>query len=178
MALASALVQLSLQWRQLCEAVREMRVTIVEDKPGDVMLADDLTNAADDMLGAAEEALALLAPGLKRNELDDRDMRSILASCHDQFITLSSRYMNGLSSYRHIAELVRLGRERGRAWQAWTQMVQAALEHTLPEMENVSRAQLACWQELAERAGMAGLTINTRAIAVGPLSPARERVNK
>ena len=164
MALAATLIELNKQWRQLCEAVREMRVTIVEDKPGDVMLADDLSNAVDDMLGAAEEALAILGPSLQRSELDDKEVRCALVSCHNQFIGLSSRFMGGMSSYRHIAELVRLGRQRGRVWQAWTETVQTAMEQTQPEMENVNRALLSCWQEVAERAGAGVISVHATAI--------------
>lgn len=72
--------------------------------------------------------------------------------------------MGGMSSYRHIAELVRLGRQRGRVWQAWTETVQTAMEQTQPEMENVNRALLSCWQEVAERAGAGVISVHATAI--------------
>lgn len=162
MTLETASKELGAQLQTLREEIIGLRTTIREDQPmeDDTVLVDMFGDAADDMMGWLEEAMATARDGQQAAErqLDlDRAWRA-LTTCQQQFSQIEYRLFD-LLSYDRLAPLMRFGRQQGGEWQAWTSSVKAALDHCQSPIYDVSEALFRCWQEIGERAGLTSVSV-------------------
>ncbi len=141
---------------ELGEILRNVRTTVVEDKPRyeDRALADHFGDGLDDMLGWLEQGLAALLEGREASagEIGRSASWQALGCCHRHFNCLEQRYLE-LVSYRRLDSLVRLGQRESGEWQAWVETVRSGLGEAGPAMAQVRQDLLTCWQELASNPG-------------------------
>jgi hypothetical protein len=154
---------------RLRDEVEAFRVTLVEDKPerGDVALVDRFSDAADDLGGWLEEAVAGAGEARRASigrSLDLDRLRQSVADCQERFNRSRSRLWE-IASYDHVSELVRLGNDLGREGRAWVDSVRAALDSCRKSMEDVSDSLFLSWQELVERASIS--SVNVQATNIG-----------
>ena len=171
MALEAAFQDLCARLAALREALSGLRTTVVEDKPlrGDVVLVDVFGDAAEDLLGWLEEALAAASAGQRAvdHSVDlDRARRSLI-TCQERFSRIAHRFSTDLAPYERVADLTRLGRERGGEWRAWANSVKEAFGWCHQPLFDVNQALFRCWQEIAERATMSSVSIRATNTNVG-----------
>jgi hypothetical protein len=165
MTLEAAFQNLGVQCRALCDALLELRLTVVEDKPlaGDVVLVDEFGDAADELLGWLDEAMKATVEGQQavgyRVEVD-RAIRA-LTTCQERFNHLRRQFSSDLVSYERITELMSVGHERQGEWLAWAHSVKEGLDRCQQPFYDVEHALFLCWQEIAERVGIASMSVPT-----------------
>lgn len=171
MALESAFQDLRAQLDNLRDVLVGLRVTVVEDKPrlDDIVLVDVLSDHIDEMAGRVEEARLAAAEGLRSvdGRHDPGGARRAVIACQEHYNLMSNRFVSDLVRYERIAQLIRVGRERGGEWRAWSRGVRDALEGCRQPLFEVGQALFACWRELVERAGMSS-SVTVRATNIGP----------
>jgi hypothetical protein len=176
MVLDAAFTDLSAKLHRLREAFEELRIAAVEERParGDIVLVDLYGDAADELLGCVEEALAAAGECSRAVSAagDLERARRSLAAGHQQFNRINQRFTADLTRYERVADLAGVGRRRGREWGLWALNVKAALDRCQDPIFNVNEAYLACWQEIAER--VAQSTISVHAVGIGSLVDSRE----
>lgn len=169
MTLEATFRELYIRLQELHDAVLGVRVTVVEDRPlqGDVVLVDVLGDAADDLLGWLSEALAAAAEGRQAaaHPIKIDTLCRTLTTCQDGFSRMSHRFTSDVTHHRRMAELARLGRERGGEWRAWTRGVTQALDACQEPQYEAGQALVRCWQAIAERIGT--MSVSVQATAVG-----------
>jgi hypothetical protein len=152
------------EFRELCcrledmsRAVGDLRVCIRVDRParGDVVLVDTLGDRADDLSALLTEASGSAAAGYREaiHPIDAGGARLALALCQERFNAVAQRFASELAAYEVVSDLARAGHERGGEWPGWASSVRDALGRCQPLIDEVNRALLACWEDLAERAG-------------------------
>ena len=165
MALENVFKELSTQCGSLRETLLELRTTAVEDKPlrGDVVLVDELGDAADELGGWMEEALAaaLEAQQAVRYPVDVECAKRSLVLCHACLNRVSNRFYIDLASYEEIAKLAGLGRERGGEWGASSRGVKEAIYRCRPHLCDLNESAFACWQELTDRLGTTSVSVHS-----------------
>jgi len=161
----------------LREAIEGLRLTVVEDRPSgdDVLLFERMSNLIDDLNGWLEEgrAGALRAFKAVTHPLNGQHAIQALAATHERLLQLEYHFFLKLTAYSLLDDLTRLSKSRGREWRAWNASVTDALDETSHRINELDRALLAAWQELAERIGTSGLSVQTTNI--GPLISDRQR---
>jgi hypothetical protein len=172
MAVETTFQDLVAKLRALREAVASLQITAVEDRPlsGSVLLVERIGDAADDLRGLAEESLAAADEALKAvgHPLNDYHARNSLASANRQFLQLEYKLLTDEMSAGHLNELTKFGRRHGREWLGWTKSVLQALDQCRKPDQDAGEAFLLCWQDLAERLGSGGVSVQTTNI--GPIS--------
>jgi hypothetical protein len=180
MALEATFADLTVRLQALRESLSGLRMTAVEDKPlrGDVVLVDVFGDAADDLLGWLEEAADAAEAGRQSvgGPVDLDHVRRALTTCQERFNRLVDRFTSDLVRYERIAELARLGHERGGEWRAWATSVKAALEDCRQPIFDVNQALFRCWQDLTERVGMTSVSVRATSIGRHVSVPERENV--
>jgi hypothetical protein len=149
--------------RRLRDNLLALQLTIREDLPpqGAVALVDQFGDAVDDSLGWLEESLAAAVEAHQAVEhpLDIHQARRALANCQELFHRVAQRFVSDLVSYEKLKDLTGFGRSRRGEWLSWVRSVKDGLEECRQPIDEVSRALLACWQEIAERAGMTSVSV-------------------
>ena len=163
MALEKTFQELSDRVRRLRDSLLALQITIHEDLPpqGGVALVDQFGDAVDDCLGWLEESLAAAVEAHRAVEppLDmDRARRSLVSS-QEQFHRVEQRFATDLVSYEKLKDLTGFGRSRRGEWPGWVKSVRKGIEECRQPMEEINKALLACWQEIAERAGMTSVSV-------------------
>ena len=169
--------------RALVEAVQGLQITVVEDRPlsGGVLLVERLGNAADDLRGWVEESLVAAGEALAavRNPLDEYKARTALANANRLFLRVEYKFLSEEMSCEQLHELMKFGRRRGREWLGWSGSVIQALTQCRGLVHEVDDALLLAWQDLSERLGSAGVSVQTTSIGqqitAAPVSEARPR---
>ena len=165
MALTAVFEELCVKLRGLQDAMRDLAVSAAEDKPlrGDVLLADRFSDVAEDLSGWLEETLnaARSAHQAVIHPTDLETARQCLVTCQEKFNVFSRRFASDLSRYEQIAELMRLGQVRKGEWQAWAKIVRSNVERCQQPLHEVTLAIFHCWQEVAEQAGKALVSVRT-----------------
>src|SRR5262245_20155194 len=153
-------------------------VTVVEDRPlersfagrgldgpvaAPVERAGDKVLEVDGWIAGAVEAAADCSRAVA-HPLDVDGARRALIACHEKFSRAAQEFSSGLVSYERIAELKQFGEERGGEPRAWTNGVIAALEQCRGPIDDVNDALVLCWQELTERLGHGGVSVQTTTI--------------
>src|SRR5437899_4900532 len=169
MSLEATFESLRRDLARLQEAVSALHVTVTEDKParGAAVLVDQLDNLVTDLSSNLEEADARAAQALQSSQpngpLDQA--RTALRKVHELINRFTASYAGALSTHDHIAQLLEMGRERGREWREWSQVVKTAIERCAAPMKAASSAVLECWSELAER--LARNSVSVQATNIG-----------
>jgi hypothetical protein len=164
---------------QLEEMLRELRQAMITvgDRPltGDVVLVDALANRIEDLSGWVAEALAAAVAG--RDALDAPvdivAARGALATCHEQFGRILKGFATDPISDDTMRELSDFGEQRGGEWGAWTNGMREALSRCVSQVFDANDALAACWVELAEAAGGAG--VPTISVQTGNITQHPER---
>ena len=176
MSLEAALALLRRELARLSEAVSELRVTVTEDQParGGVVLVDRLDNVVTDLSSALEEADARAAQALEISQPNGplEHARAALRDIHGLLNQFTASYVTELAAHDHIAQLLEMGRERGREWREWSQEVTTAIERCALPMKAVAGALVECWSELAER--LARNSVSVQATNIGQQITVRE----
>src|SRR5579871_643615 len=176
MALEAAFDDLGLRMRAALEALLELRITVVEDKPlrPDTALADGWGDAAEDLVGSAREA-AEAAVDARRAVGPPADLdrtRRALSACHERSNRIAQAFWSDLATFERVEDLGRLARRRRGEWPAWSESVRVALERCRAPLGETDTALLRCWQEIAERVGMNSVTLTASNIGRQVVTPA------
>jgi hypothetical protein len=176
MSLERTFRELCAQCLELRDALLGLRMTVVEDCPQSVMWADACGDTIEDLLGRVQEMLAAVGQAQQavRHPQDLDGARLALTEAQESYLPIQLRFAAELVSYDQVAELVRLGRERGRSWQNWVSGVRQALDACQAPIYAVNQALLLCWQDYAERAGMVSATLQA-SVAAQPVLPSDEQ---
>jgi hypothetical protein len=176
MSLDAALESLRRTLRGLQESVSALQVTITEDKPGrgGAVLVDQLDNLVTDMSGMLEEADDRAAEALQTSKpngpLDQT--QSALGDVHGLINRFTALYTGELAAHDQIAQLLEMGRERGREWREWSQVVKTAIERCAAPMKTAAEALVECWSELAGR--LSRNSVSVQATNIGQQITLRE----
>jgi hypothetical protein len=153
----------------LQESFSALQVTITEDKParGAAVLVDQLDNLVTDMSGTLEEADIRIAEALQTSKPNGplNLTHSVLGDVHGLINRFTSLYTDELAAHDHIAQLLEMGRERGREWREWSQMVKTAIERCAAPLKATAGALLECWSELVDR--LARNSVSIQATNIG-----------
>ena len=164
MALQPAFQDLCAQVEQLCDALRGL-VTIIEDKPttGGVALVDNLSNAALDTLGMAEEAVdcAGKAGHAVEPPTDIDRVRRALIECQENYNRIARLFSAELLHYDKMADLTGFGHKRKGEWQSWSETVKETIDRCQQPLFDLSQSLFRCWQEIAERVGTTSISVQT-----------------
>jgi hypothetical protein len=196
MALESAFHALHVRLLDLQEALTSLRLTVVEDLPEPrrranavgaphdahsaeqvpeerPLLVQLLADHIDAISGLVIEAIKAAGDGERavRRHPDLERARRALARCHARHNAAAVRFASDLVRYETIAQLTRLGRERGREWRAWASCVKDALEACRQPLYDVNDALVLCWQEIAERVGMSSISLSATGIRTSTTAP-------
>jgi hypothetical protein len=165
--------------RTLREALQNLRLTIVEDRPrGDsVVILERMSDAIDDLNGWLEESHAAVGRGAKAVSYPIDGPRAIagLSDASARFEQLHDQFFFGLAGYRQMTDLAGLCQSRGREWRAWSDGVKEAIDQTSLAIREIQRALLSSWQELAERMSASSVSVQTTNIGQ-QISTANETV--
>ena len=169
MSLEATLESLRRELSGLQEAVSALHVTVTEDRParGAVVLVDQLDNLITDLSGTLEEADARAAEalhGLQVNGPLDK-VRTAARDIHELLNRFGALYVGELATHDRIAQLLEMGRERGRGWLEWSEVVKTAVERCALPMKTAASAMLECWSELAEH--LARNSVSVQATNIG-----------
>jgi hypothetical protein len=163
MTLDAALASLRGNVARLQEALSALRVTVTEDAPRRraVVLADRLDNLVTDMSSAVEEADAAVAHLLQIGAatVSTDVARDTLRAAHALLNRVAASYVRELAAYDSLAELLEMGRERGRGWREWAQEVKTAIGRCGAPLGAVAESIVECWSELAARAARGPVTV-------------------
>lgn len=176
MSLETTFESLRRELARLQEAVSALHVTVAEDKPvsGAVVLVDQLDNLVTDLSGALEEADARAAQVIQGNHLNvpAEQSRVALREIHGLVNRFIALYAGQLAAHDPVERLLEMGRERGREWRDWSQVVKTAIERCAAPMKAAAGAIMECWSELAER--LARSSISVQATSIGQHITLRE----
>ncbi|HEX9985982.1 MAG TPA: hypothetical protein VGF69_22160 [Thermoanaerobaculia bacterium] len=131
--------------RALDEIVRQLGLTI-----------DDAPENGDGLEPAIVEALRAQTAELEHEIGEtlrsfERHVSGATAAGCQQTVNRVWRAMQfELASYDALAELERVGAERGGAWQRWTAVVREVLERCAQTVYETADALALCWRELVE----------------------------
>ena len=151
MSLSTCLDTLSARLRTLADAVNDLRLTAVEDRPAgaEQMVLETVAASVEELTGWVFEALAEAVAA--RDELALRQDTGValrrLAACHERVNRLSGGVWMGPVRYETYTQLGRLAREHGGEWPGWLAMLRLGLESCGPPLSAVHAALLESWRE-------------------------------
>jgi hypothetical protein len=180
MALEKTFGELPHTIRKLRDGLLALQLTVREDLPlhGSVVLVDQFGDAVDDSLGWLEDALtaATEVQQCAKHPVDMDRGRRALSNCQEQFHRMEQRFHSDLISYEKLKDLTGFGRSRRGEWLGWVKSVRKGLDECRQPMDEVTKALLACWQEIAEHAGMTSVSV--QATNIGQQIAAPELMSK
>jgi hypothetical protein len=146
---------------QTLEAVRAVRLTVSEDRPGENAILDEFEAACEETTGWVEESLHFgqEASGAVSVTNDLQRTRRSLAHCHSAFAHAQQRFAKVFQAYDSLRSLDEFASEHGKAWPGWFQSVQQGVQRCAEPMYETASAIAQCWEELSERLGSAGVTV-------------------
>jgi hypothetical protein len=163
MALEATFRTLFVQIRKLCDTLNAVLLTVGDQPPNrGAALVDGMENTILDMLGTMHAARtdAKAAERAVTMPLDLERARHALAKCQESVRQAEQQYANELVSYEKLKQLVVLANERGGEWKPWAGSMKSAVQECRMPLEEVGKALVACWNELAERLGMTNVSVN------------------
>ncbi len=178
MAVETIFQDLVIRLRALREAAESLQITVVEDRPlsGGVLLVERLGNAVDDLRGWVEESLVAAGDALAAvgNPLDQYRARTALANAHRLVLRVEYKFLSEEMSCAQLNELTKFGRRRGQEWFGWCGSVIQALTQCRGLVHEVDDALLLAWQDLTERLGSAGVSVQATSIGQITAAPTGE----
>jgi hypothetical protein len=178
-ALESTFRELPIRLTRLQDVFAELQLTLVVDVPAEEKQA--LTGKYGD---AVEACRGWLSEGLKAaNEasfavrhLGDLDRaRRGLEVCQENVQRLRGCYSSDMASYERTRDLVQLGAERQGEWRLWATIARQGIERCREPLEEVDRALVRCWQEIAERVGANSVSVRTTSVGQKIIVPEAKR---
>lgn len=165
--LESVAVELDAVDNALDEAVRH-----VGDVPEPFSLADRIDEEMHDLRSALNEAALVVRSVLGPSErpLDPAATRAGLGAC-GQLVLEASEQLNDSLRAERLHDLLSAGR-RGPEWRGWGRTVREDLERVRAASDRLQRALLDAWQDVAERAASAGLSVQATNIGQQVTVPA------
>jgi hypothetical protein len=168
MPLEKTFRQLGIQLRRFRERLRELEITVVEDRPvtRDAAIVDSFECAVDDLTGWSEEALeqAEQAQRAVGHPQDVNAARYALTSCQERYQRMEQVFGAQLVSYERVKDLTSFGNERRGEWPSWVISVKQGIDHCRHPLDETGKALAECWQEIAERAGLTSISVSTTSI--------------
>jgi hypothetical protein len=155
MGLETSIARLREQLESLVDCTSSLHVTVVEDQPpaNSAALVDTIENQVTDLLAAAEEAMHLANEAGTLLADESLPLGEVLKQVHTLILRFGRSFWGELASHRSVESLLRMGRERGRDWKAWSHAVRTAIEQCGPPLAGVQQGLLECWRDLVERPG-------------------------
>ena len=153
----SALASVQASGGRLGEAVRDLVLFAVEDRPrgNEVHLVTVVHDAALDVAGEAEQAGGALRPEGVPEGWPERisltEASQAVADCHAHVNAMGAVLTRELATPERLYDLAVFGRQRGREASAWANEIARCIEtcqHLL--WTDVQPALLAYWRELAD----------------------------
>ena len=149
----SALNSVQASAERLCEAVQELVLIAVEDRPRgtELHLTTLMHDAAMDLAAEAEQARGALRPDGRGEGMPRAATSPQVAECQACINVLGAVLVRELAAPQRITELAALGRDHGREAGAWAAEIIRCIEtcqHLL--WADVQPALLGYWRELAE----------------------------
>jgi hypothetical protein len=143
----------------LRDAVLPVRMLVVEDWPEEVVPRPVLAVAdgLDSVFGRLQQAVDELSAAIDGDggTRSREHVVTALGRCNTTFVTLGQEWTEQVGNYRRLAQLVMAARERGQ--RAWALSVVDGVDACERTRDQVAFSLLACWQGLAEQAGLPGL---------------------
>lgn len=158
------------------DGVRAVHTAVVEDRPGDgTSVVDSLEAGLEDLLGLLQEELAAARECEQSldGEAELLRTRRSLADCHRNQLRAGRVLHDDLLRHDRVAPLIRLARERGGAWRAWTTVVRRSLDECRAAMYAVDDTLVDGWEALAERAGIGGISVRAVGQQISLAEPGR-----
>ncbi len=150
--------------RELQEAVQALHLTVSQDRPGqnEAALVDWLDDAVTELAGSVEGASGHLGRVLQ-SELREGPLpqaRDGLCGAQELLNQFTERYLCGLAEHQRLTQLARMGRERGKGWNDWVQVVKGAIGRCAKPLLRAQEALLDCWRELGEALARNSVSVN------------------
>jgi hypothetical protein len=161
MAMESTFRELYRQLKSSREALDALRCLLPDDPLNtEVALVQHLRESVDGVSGWLDDCLeqSQAARAALEQASDTNASRKALTRCQASFDEAERVSSEELLSYEKLREVVRLGGRRKGVWLIWSQNIKRDLESCCYELKLTRRALTACWQELAEHAGMASVS--------------------
>ncbi|MBE2222225.1 MAG: hypothetical protein IAF02_11830 [Anaerolineae bacterium] len=172
MTVEAVFQELNQQWYLLREGLMTLHTTVIEDKPlpGDHVLVQRWGDAVDDLVGHLAEGGVLLgeAQPAASHAADLSQASQLLGRCQVLYNHVAYHFWSDLAGYEPMAELIRLGREKGGEWWAWVNSVKEGLDRCRQLLFATNEAFCRCWQEIADRIGANSISV---VAAPGRLTP-------
>lgn len=168
MALESTFRDLPVHLMRLRDVLAELQLTLVVDVPPEEKQAltgkyGDAVEACRGWLSEALKAANEAASAVRR--LRDLDgARRGLETCSESVHRLRACYSSDLASYERLRDLTQLGTEVRGEWRLWANIARQGIEQCREPLEDVDRAVVRCWQELAERVGATSVSVRTTSV--------------
>jgi hypothetical protein len=178
-ALESTFRELPVRLMRLRDIFAELQLTLVVDVPTEEKQA--LTGKYGDALEACRgwlaEALksANEASSAARHLVDLDRARRGLEECSESVQRLRGCYSSDLASYDRLRDLTQLRTEGRGEWRLWANIAQQVIERCRDPLEQVDRALMRCWQELAERVGATSVSVRTTTVGQHIIVPEAKR---
>ena len=166
---------------QFMDGTLAMLQKTLEDRPPNQgsALVDDLENIVLDMTGMLHNMRKAGSLARRRvgHPLDLDGARQALTRCQESFYRMENEFSGSLMAYNKLKELSRLG-ARGGEWPSWAIRTRQDIEQCRQPLQELSKALVACWQELVEHGGRTSISVtNTgqRIVARNPLEEEKIR---
>ena len=165
MGLEATFRELSSELRKVRDMFIALRLTVVEDKPlkGEAALVDHFEDTILELMGLVEESLEYARAAVKAIEssTDLNRARRALTACQQRIQKIEHQFSAELISYEKLKDLAGLGSTRRGEWLPWSNSVKQGIEQCRIPLEATNNAVAGCWQEMAERAGMTSVSVQT-----------------
>lgn len=149
----------------LRESVTALQVTVEQDQPasGSSVLVDQLDNRILELAALLEEVeLQLNQAACCHSTFEASDeARSILCILHRSSNQAVAMLASEIGSFDAIARLLRMGRERGREWREWSEVVKAAIDQCQAPAKRLSGCLVNCWSDFAATAQRQQVTVKS-----------------
>jgi hypothetical protein len=161
MTLEASFNLLSAKWTRMAEEFEQgLLWSVMETKPADEhALATYYVDGVTDLVGFARAGLdacrSAVAAGSQLPQVGQT-----LLQCQRHYNAIVEQF-GRLASCERLRRLRRFGREKGHPWAPWVAHVRKALDHCRRPMDDVNQALFDSWQEVTERIGMSGVSLQT-----------------
>lgn len=144
---------------QLQETVATLHLTVDQDQPteGATVLVDQLDHGIIDVASLLEEAAsnAQLVRASHLSPLTRHHARHALRRAHLAVHQAGEIWHRQIASHDRMATLLQMGRERGRQWRDWTEVVKLTIESCREAFIPVALHLAESWFELTAPMAMA-----------------------
>jgi len=129
-----------------------------------------VTDLSSTLEGADAHAVQALRTSQPNGPQDTT--RAAMREVQDLLNRFTALYIGELATHDRVAQLLEMGRERGREWRDWSEVVKTAIERCTTPMASAAVAMLECWSELGER--LARSSVSVQATNIGQHITMRE----